>query len=202
MKFKILYIAALAMILSCDEESILLDSQETASMNTRFKSLELKPISTDLLKTQDKSTLSIEERMMQTINSQLLKQGAPILLYMVESYSANGEGNTVFFNNKGNKQLGADFVPSDPRRGGFSDIAYGRDGLEGATSSGLSQGDTDNAILSAMNTWDNITCSSGLVLTNLGASPFDLGYLSYLSGYGGSPFFTDIMHSGFNGFIE
>lgn len=137
---------------------------------------------------------------MSDINAELLNQGLSIQLDMMEYYGSDGAGNTVYFNNRGNKQLGADFVPGDVRRGGFMDIAYGRDGTEGATSSGLTQGDTDGAILSAMNTWDNVACSDGLVLTNLGASPFDLGYVEALvtGGAEGNFFFTDIMHSGFN----
>ena len=137
---------------------------------------------------------------MVAVNQAFEAKGLSLRLSVIESYSADGAGNTVFFNNTGNKQLPHDFVPSDPRRGGFSDIAYARDGVEGSTSSGLTQSDTDDAILSAMNTWDNVSCSSGLVLTDLGASPFDLGYVQALvsGGASGSFFFTDIMHSGFN----
>ena len=126
--------------------------------------------------------------------------GSSIQLEKIEYYGADGAGNEVFFNDRGNKQLGSDFVPGDPRRGGFTDIAYALDGTEGATASGLSQAQTDGAILSAMNTWDNVTCSGGLELTNLGSSPFDLGYVEALvtGGAEGSFFFTDLMHSGFN----
>ncbi|MEL4456495.1 hypothetical protein [Lutimonas vermicola] len=137
---------------------------------------------------------------MVVINQALQSQGISVQLSVIESYGSDGTGNTVYFNDRGNKQLAADFVPFDPNRGGFSDIAYARDGTEGFTSSGLSQIDTDGAILNAMNTWNNVSCSSGLVLTNLGASPFDLGYVQAIvsGGASGSFFFTDIMHSGFN----
>ncbi|MEB2779593.1 hypothetical protein [Algoriphagus persicinus] len=135
---------------------------------------------------------------MASINESLAAHS--LQLGKIEYYGADGAGNTVFFNDRGNKQLDADFVPGDLRRGGFSDIAYALDGTEGATTSGLSQAQTDEAILRAMNTWDNISCSKGLELTSLGASPFDLGYVEALvtSGAEGSFFFTDIMHSGFN----
>lgn len=138
------------------------------------------------------------ESFMTTANEALLSQN--LQLSAIESYAADGAGTIVYFNDRGNKQLSADFVPGDPRRGGFLDIAFARDGTEGATSSGLTQGDTDAAILSAMNTWDQVTCSDGLVISNLGASPFDLGYVEALvtGGTEGSLFFTDIMHSGFN----
>lgn len=137
---------------------------------------------------------------MVAVNQAFHAQGISLQLSVIESYSSDGAGNTVYFNDRGNKQLGADFVPFDPNRGGFSDIAYARDGTEGSTSSGLSQNDTDGAILNAMNTWNNVSCSSGLVLTNLGASPFDLGYVQAIvsGGASGSFFYTDIMHSGFN----
>lgn len=51
-----------------------------------------------------------------------------------------------------------------------------------------------------MNTWDTVDCSGGLELTNLGSSPFDLGYVeaAITGGAEGNFFFTDIMHSGFN----
>ena len=138
------------------------------------------------------------ENWMASINESL--SGEDILLEKIEYYGADGAGNTVFFNNRGNKQLSADFVPGDLRRGGFTDIAYARDGTEGTTASGLSQDQTDKAILSAMDTWDNVSCSKGLALTDLGASPFDLGYVQALvtGGAEGSFFFTDLMHSGFN----
>ncbi len=138
------------------------------------------------------------ESWMAAINESI--SGSGIELGVVEYYGADGAGNTVFFNNRGNKQLGHDFVPGDIRRGGFTDIAYARDGTEGATSSGLTQAQTDGAILNAMTTWDNVTCSSGLVLNNLGSSPFDLGYVEALvtGGAHGAFVFTDLMHSGFN----
>ncbi|MBV6641009.1 MAG: hypothetical protein KI791_09830 [Cyclobacteriaceae bacterium] len=138
------------------------------------------------------------ESFLSTVNESLISNN--LQLSVIEAYAAEGEGVVVYFNNRGNKQLSADFVPGDPRRGGFLDIAFARDGTEGATSSGLAQGDTDAAILSAMNTWDEVTCSDGLIITNLGASDFDLGYVEALvtDGAEGSFFFTDIMHSGFN----
>ena len=138
------------------------------------------------------------ESFLSTVNEALISNN--LQLSAIEAYAAEGEGVVIYFNDRGNKQLSADFVPGDPRRGGFLDIAFARDGTEGATSSGLTQGDTDAAILSAMNTWDEVTCSDGLIITNLGASDFDLGYVEALvtGGAEGSFFFTDIMHSGFN----
>jgi len=138
------------------------------------------------------------ENWMASVNESLAEHS--LQLQQIEYYGADGAGNTVFFNDRGNKQLSSDFVPGDLRRGGFSDIAYVLDGTEGATASGLSQAQTDEAILRAMNTWDNISCSKGLELTNLGIIPFDIGVVEALvtGGTQGSFDFTDIMHSGFN----
>lgn len=190
---------------SCNDQPIELDSPDQSSINPRFKSIPLNKVSLDLSNDNSlayKNSSSQEERWMNAINAELAEQGAPVQISAIESYNIDGSGNTVFFKNNGNKQLGADFVPGDQRRGGFSDIAFARDGTEGFTSSGLMQGDTDGAILSAMNTWNSVTCSSGLELTSLGASSFDLGYVQALVGLGGSFSFTDVMHSGFNRVID
>lgn len=190
-------------LLSCSDNSSdigINEHQET--LNSRFMELPLDNFSMDYSfdkKTSLKGGTSLEQ-FMTSFNSELQNQGLNIQLSMIEYYSADSAGNTVYFNNRGNKQLATDFVPGDSRRGGFTDIAYARDGTEGATSSGLTQAQTDGAILSAMNTWGNITCSDGLVLTDTGSSPFDLGYVEAVvtGGAQGSFFFTDVMHSGFN----
>lgn len=106
-------------------------------------------------------------------------------------------GNTVYFNHRGNKQLSADWVPGDPRRGGRTDINYAQDLTEAATSSGLTQGQTIAAIDRAMATWNGQQCSD-IPITNLGVAPFDLGYVQWLVGLGGVPgWLADITHAGF-----
>ena len=89
----------------------------------------------------------------------------------------------------------ADFVP-ELSLDGTSNVSYYID--ENRPSLDLDVSETTGAIQNAMNTWDNVDCSNGLELYDLGASPFDLGYVQALLGLGGSFFFTDVMHSGFN----
>ena len=134
------------------------------------------------------------------LNLQLASQGADLQIEKVEWITASDEaGQTIFFNNRGNKRLGSHWVPGDPRRGGFTDIAYFVDLFDGATSSGLSAGDTTGAIDRAMTTWDQQNCST-IPITNIGAFNVDLGYVQFLLGFGGvaAPLF-DITHAGFLG---
>jgi uncharacterized protein YycO len=61
------------------------------------------------------------------INSQLEANGANYRVGIAEYLTKDdsGEvGQTLFFANVGNKQLGHHFVPGDPRRGGRTDITY------------------------------------------------------------------------------
>lgn len=187
---------------SCTEETLVEVTEKTVEINPRFNQTEevIVEEAPTLRKTSDQRNTTQAEQFMANVNHSLASQGVALQLSAIEAYGVDGMGTTFFFNDNGNKQLTQDFVPGDPRRGGFTDIAFARDGTEGATSSGLTQAQTDGAILSAMNTWDNVTCSQGLVLNNIGSSPFDLGYVEALvtGGAQGSFFFTDLMHSGFN----
>lgn len=205
-------LASITMLLfACEKDEVFMNDSNEFDLTTKSQEIHSRFIQTPMdnysasLNTKKPSFLKNSSsnsmvEFMSDINAELLNQGLSIQLDMMEYYGSDGAGNTVYFNDRGNKQLGADFVPGDIRRGGFADIAYARDGTEGATSSGLTQDDTDGAILNAMNTWDNVACSGGLELTNIGSSPFDLGYVEALvtGGIEGSFFFTDIMHSGFN----
>ena len=105
-------------------------------------------------------------------------------------------GQIVFFNDHGEKRIGIDWVPGDPRRGGFTDITYIIDQTEGAID-GLTTAQTNAAIDRAMTTWDNVKCSD-IPITKLPNIPgTDLGVVEFLSGLGGSPFvFADITHAG------
>ena len=106
-------------------------------------------------------------------------------------------GRTVYFNNRGNKQLSAHFVPGDPRRGGFGDITYAVDLIDGATASGLSAADTETAIDNAMSTWEGVNCSD-IPITNIGPANLDLGYVQWDLGFGGVPgWLADVTHAGF-----
>lgn len=132
------------------------------------------------------------------INAALASRGMQIQVSMMEYYGADETGNTVFFNNRGNKQLSADFVPADPRRGGDADIKYLIDDTESSTSSGLTGAQTNSAITSSMNTWNNISCSSGLAINTFGPLPIDFGIVQFIFGLGGNGgLYTDVMHAGF-----
>lgn len=108
-----------------------------------------------------------------------------ILLEKVETYGAEQEGITIFFKDVGNKQLPSDFVPNDPRNNGGIDIPFLIDGTEMGTSSGMSVDQTIYAIVSAMNTWDDNSCSTGLNMPFWGVADFDVGLVQWYLGFGG-----------------
>jgi hypothetical protein len=131
-----------------------------------------------------------------TANAQLAAGGYGFRIDYAEYLTdGNAAGQTVFFNNRGNKQLGAHFVPGDPRRGGGSNITYTTDQTEG-TVDGLTQAQTNAAIARAMSTWDNVNCST-LPIDAVGNPGTDIGFVEFLNGLGGSPFFyADLTHAG------
>jgi hypothetical protein len=105
-------------------------------------------------------------------------------------------GQTVFFNNRA-KQLGAHFVPGDPRRGGRANITYIVDQAEGAVD-GLTVAQTTAAIDRAMATWNGVDCST-IPITKLPDIPgLDIGRIEgSFPGQTGGPFFlADITHAG------
>lgn len=59
-------------------------------------------------------------------------------------------GGMIIAKDVGNKQLGAHFVPGDPRRGGFLDLAYITDTLDGTANGGLTVAQTTTEIDRAM----------------------------------------------------
>lgn len=104
-----------------------------------------------------------------------LEFGENVALFSAE-YITTGEngnvGTTIFFGefDKGNKQLQSDFVPGDPRLGGFTNIFYAVDEAEAVATNqgaGLSAEQTEAAIDRAMATWDEVNCSE------LGMTKFD-----------------------------
>ena len=108
---------------------------------------------------------------------------------------SNDVGQTVFFNDRV-KQLGAHFVPGDPRRGGRANITYIVDQAEGAID-GLTVGQTTAAIDRAMATWNGVNCST-IPITKLPDIPgLDIGLVETLLGQTGGPFMlADITHAG------
>jgi hypothetical protein len=131
------------------------------------------------------------------LNAQLEAAGSEIRLGYVEWLASDdsGEvGQTVFFNDRV-KQLGAHFVPGDPRRAGRTNITYRVDQAEGAID-GLSVAQTTAAIDRAMATWQNVNCST-IPISRLPNLVGDIGLIEFLNGLGGSPIIAgDIVHAG------
>ena len=103
-------------------------------------------------------------------------------------------GRTVYFNNVGNKQLTADFVPG-VSLDDSDNISYYVD--QNRPSADLAVSATTGAIVRAMTTWDNVSCSNlGLNQVPSNAA-IRTGYVSRLLGFGGSFGYTaDLVHSG------
>jgi hypothetical protein len=104
-------------------------------------------------------------------------------------------GDTVFFDNRGNKQLAHDFVPGDPRRDSRTTITYHID-QDYTSDNGLTGASIGTAIDNGMNTWDAENCSE----LNITKIPFvgNSGFVTGLFGFGGSDTLNaDVQHSGF-----
>ena len=143
--------------------------------------------------------LKITSDALDAINVMLAKEGKEYRVAYAE-YITSGESNevgqTIYARNVGNKQLGADFVPGDPRRGGRYDVTWINDAFDGSATGGLTPAVTYAAIGRAMDTWQNVQCST-IPLTNLGSYNFDFGYVQYLVGMGGvGGWAADITHAG------
>lgn len=123
------------------------------------------------------------ENWMTSLNESLAEQN--LQLEKIEFIGAEQAGNTIFFKDGGNKRLSSDYVPNDPRNGNGTTVPYLIDGTEAGTTSGMSDLETINATVNTMNTWESVTCSSGLELPFLGVAPFDIGFVQFLLGFGG-----------------
>jgi hypothetical protein len=135
--------------------------------------------------------------LMSAVNAQLEAAGSHLLVSHVE-YLTMGDsaevGQTVFFNDRV-KQLGAHFVPGDPRRAGRTNITYRVDQAEGAID-GLTVAQSTAAIDRAMATWQNVNCST-IPITRLPNLVGDIGLIEFLNGLGGAPIIAgDIVHAG------
>lgn len=109
--------------------------------------------------------------------------------------SGDGEemGNTVFFQNLGNKQLGGDFVPG-LALDGTDNVSYYVD--EDRPSDDLSVGASTAAIDRSMDTWDAVTCSE-LGMTKFAYDGRATGFIAAILGFGGSTnYVADVTHNG------
>lgn len=137
---------------------------------------------------------------MEAVNARLEAEGAPFRVDHAEWVAAPGaerQGTTVFFEDRGNKQLDAHFVPGDPRRGGRTDITYLVDESDGATASGLTAAQTGAAIDRAMQTWEDARCTR-LEINEVADTGADPDLVDGLLGVGGigTPLSADIVHAG------
>jgi len=136
--------------------------------------------------------------LMGAVNAQLAASNSNLRVDRAEYITPDDSeevGQTVFFNDRA-KQLGAHFVPGDPRRGGRTNITYIVDQTEGAR--GLTIAQTTSAIDRAMATWNNVNCST-IPITKLPDIPgLDIGIIeAILFGQPLGPFFlADITHAG------
>ena len=147
---------------------------------------------------------------MDNMNVALAAAGADYRVAIAE-YITEGEGydeaNTVLAKNLGNKRLGQDFVPGDPRRNAWSGVtaagaadnitfAIDRTGDAVPPLGGLSGAQTDAAIVRAITTWDDVACSAlGFTRNPEGAT--DIGIVAFQNGLGGSgALVADVQHAG------
>ena len=120
---------------------------------------------------------------MAKVNTHLETQGGNIRLWVVETHTASKfEGQIVYFDDR-TLRLDEDWVPGDPRRGGYTDISWLSDKVEGMAT-GVSLAATQTAIGRAMTTWNSVSCAY-IPLTNLADQDKDWGYVQNLLGMGG-----------------
>jgi hypothetical protein len=186
-KLLLLSFALVGFLVSCDSDG----SQDVSMEQSEQKSAELKMVEIDLGGfTLGKSNGTAFKggsdflNGVTELNEKLAAHG--LQLEKMEVYSADAAGQTVFFSDRGNKQLASDYVPNDPRNIGGTTVPFIIDGTEKITSTGF---DTEPALLTVRETWENVTCSDGLEIPYLGNTPFDAGYVQNLFGFGGSPGF-------------
>ncbi len=146
--------------------------------------------------------------MMDAVNAQLAAEGANYRAAFAEYVTGSGDeaGAVAISKDLGNKQLGFDFVPNDPRRAGWSgpaggpddDITYAIDQTGDAVPvfGGLNGAQTTAAIVAAHGTWEALQCSN-LPQTANPDFGIDIGVVAFIFGLGGSPFvLADVQHAG------
>lgn len=136
---------------------------------------------------------------MQTVNDQLLAAGEDFQLTMVESHTnlleEGAEAGTIIYFDNRTLRMGMEWLPGDPRRGGYYDISWLSDQVDGVAS-WLTLAETQGAVDRAMATWDSVSCAT-IPLTKLPDYGMDWGYVQYLMGWGGFPgWLADITQAG------
>ena len=180
------FIAILGLSAGCDTQEI---GEITPIQTQKGVDLSMTKVDIDISdfkksKQNGISSRTHEDLISMVQQANLLLEPYGIELEKMEYLSADNVGNTVFFNDRGNKQIGSDFLPNDPRNLGGETVPYIVDGTQAITASGFN---VLSALESVRNTWENVTCSGGLSIPNAGVSNFDLGFISNIFfGYGGS----------------
>lgn len=149
---KLNYMLSMAIVMgifSCSKDAEIINES---------KSVEEVSLSTNLLNLGNRvHKLNFSNSIVKSRNN--ISENQLVAIYSAE-YITTGEngifGNTIYFNNRGNKQLTTDFVPG-LALDGTNDISYYIDNIR--ASSNLDVSISNNAIERAMKTWDNITCS-------------------------------------------
>ena len=181
--------AALGVLVSCQTENLDAPQDESA---TRIEIPTPEPRFVDL-------GMSLNNDKVTVTTSRGEQYGTA--LFMAEYITADGAeemGNTVFFSDRGNKQLSGDFVPElQLLFNGTTNMSTYVD--ENRETADVPAGASSAAIRSAMATWDNVTCSD----LGLFEIPYDgraTGFVSALLGFGGSfNYVADVTHCGWLG---
>ena len=209
MKNLIKCLLALPLILvSCEEnEMATLPTQENSTLNLNELKLERIDVNieNDLFsKNSDKK--GSFENFVTDFNKALLEYNIQLVKMELlgEEYEA---GNTVVFNDVGNKQAPSDFVPNDPRN--FfpgTNVLFWTDGTEQGTEGtnySMTPSETLNAIYSSVNTWNSISCSEGVNFSHIfTTTPSDIyndvGVVQRARGFGGAGWRINgsILHGG------
>ncbi len=139
------------------------------------------------------------------MNARLAARGLKVRVAQADyvTSAASGQaGQTLFAFDRGNKHIGTDWIPNDPRRHPGVDITYLVDQSDGATSTAptLTSAQTEGAIDRAMTTWETTTQCSNFAIDKVadpGVDP-DLadGLILGNPALIGTPFFADIVHAG------
>jgi hypothetical protein len=113
--------------------------------------------------------------------------------YLTSSESGN-VGRTIFFKNVGQKQLDADFTPGSSLDG-KDEISYYVDASR--PSDDLSVSSTTTAIDGAMDSWNEVECSSLGIYKISDEGKAGTGFISSQFGFGGNEnYVADIVHCG------
>ncbi|WP_340199473.1 hypothetical protein [Ascidiimonas sp. W6] len=177
-------LAILGLFASCDTQETE-DVQAVQTQNEVTLSMTKVDMSNfSKIKLSDMTSRSDEDLQSMASELNVLLEPYGIELEKMEYFSADSVGRTVFFDDRGNKQLSSDYVPNDPRNLGGETVPYIVDGTQAITASGLN---ILPSLETVRNSWDAVTCSDGLTIPNAGISNFDLGFVSNVFfGYGGS----------------